>query len=54
MNILGGYSTSTDSSNGVLFTVKDKAIEDKAANKHLAVYQFGVGDNAGGLNLFDT
>ena len=54
MNILGGYCTSTDSSNGFLFAVKDKAIVDKATNEYFTVYQFGVSNDTSGLNLVNT
>lgn len=54
MSILGGYCASTDSGNGILFTVEDKAIEDKATNEYFTIDQFGVGNNTSGLNLFDA
>ena len=54
MDILGGYCTSTDSGNGFLFAVKDKAIEDKATNEYFTVYQFGVSNDTSGLNLVNT
>ena len=54
MNILSRYCASTDSGNGVLFTVEDKAIVDKATDEYFTVYQFGVGNDASGLNLVNA
>ena len=54
MNILSRYCASTDSGNGVLFTVEDKAIVDKATDEYFTVYQFGVSNDTSGLNLVNT
>ena len=50
MNILRRLGVD-DRSDSVLFTVKDKAIVDKAADEDFTVDKLGIANNLGSLNL---
>jgi len=53
MNILRKLSVD-DRSDSFFLAVKHEAIVNEAADKYFTVYQFGVGNNAGSLNLVYT